>query len=424
MRALISPSRLQGVITAIPSKSAAHRLFICAALADSPSEITLPNSSEDIDATIGCLKSLGAEIEKSGDRYLIRPATKKCIWPHLDCRESGSTFRFLLPVASAICGRASFTGAGRLPLRPISELLNVMSFGGVHFSSDRLPFNISGELQPGNYEITGSVSSQYISGLLMALPILGGDSRIILTSKLQSVSYVKMTLEALESFGIEIAEQENGFMIRGGQRFRSPGSLTVEGDWSNAAFFLAAGAISGDVTVSGLNISSAQGDKAATDILAAYGADISIKGDCVTVRNAPLHGITVDVSQVPDLLPVLAVTACFADGETIFTGAARLRIKESDRLSAVASMINSLGGEAKELEDSLVVRGKPITGGSADSFGDHRIAMSAAIASCGASRDITIENPMAVAKSYPSFYEDFVSLGGIAADMICLNKER
>ena len=408
----IKPSPLCGTIKAPPSKSDAHRLLICSALADKPTVIGLEQTSADIDATMECLRALGAKIEYKGDECTVKPIKTPAVKPLLDCGESGSTLRFLLPAASAVCGGARFLGCGRLPERPLDDLMEVMESGGVRFSEHRLPFDIDGRLNSGDYEIAGDVSSQYISGLLLALPIVSGDSRIILTSKLESAAYVDLTLHAQRRFEIEIQNDGSIFEIRGGQMYRSPDKVAVEGDWSNAAFFLTAGALGGDVTVTEINKNSVQGDSAVERILRDFGALVTSSGDDVNVIARKLSGHTVDVSAIPDLLPILAVAAAFSKGETQFVNAARLRFKESDRLKTTAKMLTSLGGEVAERGDSLTVRGGGLTGGETESFGDHRIAMAACIAAAYCKKPTLIRNAEAVNKSYPTFFKDFARLGG------------
>ncbi|NTU89025.1 MAG: 3-phosphoshikimate 1-carboxyvinyltransferase [Actinobacteria bacterium] len=410
----VSPVPLHGSIDAIPSKSSAHRSFICAACADSETMIFLPHSSVDIDTTIDCLRALGTTIEHENGHYTVIPASFPTSDPLLDCAESGSTLRFLLPVAAALCHNARFTGSGRLPERPIGELMDVMVRHGVRFDSDRLPFSISGSMESGEYTIAGDISSQYISGLLMALPILEGDSHITLTTHLESRGYVEMTLSTLDRFGIDVEGDEVGYSIKGSQRYRAPQNCIIEGDWSNAAFFLAAGALNDEMSVIGLDMASLQGDKAVIEILRRFGAKVDVVGDRVTVRAAHLKGCSIDVADIPDLVPILAVVASAAEGETRIYNAARLRLKESDRLRSVAEMLGAIGGDVEETADGLVIRGKALEGGEVHSYGDHRIVMSAAIAASLCSLPVTIIDAHAVEKSYPAFFEDLRKLGGVA----------
>ena len=412
MNVTISGGAMQGEISSVPSKSAAHRALICAALSDEPTDIYLPISNADIDVTASCLCAMGAEITRNGAYLKVSPIKEVPDFAELDCGESGSTLRFLLPIAAAKLPKTAFFGSGRLPQRPIGELKAAMEKCGAMFSADMLPLSVFGKLNAGRYEIEGNVSSQYISGLLMALPLLDGDSSIILKSPLCSEPYVNITLEMLTSFGIEIERREDGFYVRGGQVFHSPKAVIVEGDWSAAAFFLTAGAIAGDVTVTNLKIGSEQGDREIVEILRKFGANIEILDSSVRVRKAKLTACDVDVSAIPDLLPILTVLASCADGKTVLFNAQNLRHKESDRLSSSAAMINALGGRAEEYPDRLEITGMGLRGGTIDSFNDHRIAMSAAIAASACSGQTTIIGAQAVKKSYPDFFRDFEKLGG------------
>jgi len=410
----ISPSSLEGTISAIASKSDAHRILICAALSSSPCELLLGTSSEDIEATARCMRALGATIEKSENGLKVTPG-KVSEDVFLDCGESGSTLRFLLPVAAALCERAKFTGQGRLPERPIGELMQAMEQHAVSFSAPKLPLETRGRLQSGVYTLPGNISSQYITGLLLALPLLEGDSEIVLTTALESAAYVDITLHALERFGIMITKTQKGYFVRGGQEYKAPEKVRIDGDWSNAAFFLVAGAIGRTVTVTGLDMSSPQGDKKICDILRLFGADVRISDDEITVFSAPLTAQTVDMTEIPDMLPALAVLAANSEGESVFTGAQRLRIKESDRLKTICEMINSLGGECRETEDGVVVTGRKLTGGKVNGSGDHRIVMAAAAAATACVGEVIIDGAQAVKKSYPTFFEDFARLGGEAS---------
>jgi len=414
MIASIFPSPLSGTIPAIASKSDAHRLLILAALCRGETRLLMERRSEDIDATIDCLRTLGAEIEILPDGVLVRGIEQVAENPLLDCKESGSTFRFLLPVACALCNTVRFTGGGRLPERPIGELMHAMQARGVAFSAERLPFATTGKLTGGDFSLPGNVSSQYLTGLLLALPQTKEDSTISLTTHLESAAYVDITLHALRRFGISVEAQGERYHIPGGQAISSPGELRVDGDWSNASFFLAAGALGKPVTVTGLSLESPQGDKAMLDALRRFGATVEATADVITVSPARLTGCTIDVGETPDLLPILAVLGACATGETRLTNASRLRLKESDRLASVSAMLRALGGTVEELPDALVITGGALIGGTVDSVRDHRIAMSAAIASIRCEKEVRILGADAVKKSYPAFFEDLNLLGGHA----------
>ena len=414
MIARISPAQLSGIIPAIASKSDAHRLLILAALSPGETLLRMEQRSEDIDATIGCLRALGALIEILPNGVLVRGIERVNENPQLDCGESGSTFRFLLPVACALCENTRFTGTGRLPERPIGELMHVMQSHGVAFSAGQLPFTTTGWLTGGDFSLPGNVSSQYLTGLLLALPLTKENSTISLTTRLESAAYVDITLHALRRFGVRVNAEDGVYAVSGGQAIQPPGTLTVDGDWSNAAFFLAAGALGKPVTVTGLSLDSPQGDKAILDALRRFGARVNATTDAVTVSPAKLTGCTIDVGETPDLLPILAVLGAFASGETRLVNAARLRLKESDRLASVSAMLRALGGKVEELPDVLAITGGELFGGTVNSVRDHRIAMSAAIASIRCANEVSILGADAVKKSYPAFYTDFNHLGGHA----------
>lgn len=410
----IIPQSLCGEVRAVSSKSHAHRLLICAAFADKPTEIAISGTSDDIDATISCLRSLGAEIILSENCVNIIPAKTISNAPLLDCRESGSTLRFLLPVAAALGCGARFCGSGRLPERPIGALRDALESGGARFSADRLPLEITGKLRAGTYSIPGNISSQFITGLLLALPLLDGESVIEPENALVSGAYVDITTDVLRLFGADISRSGKNYTVRplAGGRFRSPGKVSCDGDWSNAAFFLCAGALGKKVTVSGLSLDSTQGDKAVLSVLEKFGADVTVRGDFVTVSPAPLTGCEFDAEDIPDLVPILSVVAAYADGITRISGCARLRLKESDRMATTAKMLRALGADAREDGDALIIRGGGLSGGTVSGAGDHRIVMSAAIAASSCKSAVTVTGAEAVRKSYPSFFDDYASLGG------------
>ena len=409
----ITPSILHGTAAAIPSKSAAHRSLLCAALADRDTALKLKKRSQDMDATINCLQALGANIRISDGNIRIMPIKQPAQNPTLDCRESGSTLRFLLPVAAALCGSASFAGCGRLPQRPLSPLMEEMEAHGASFSARRLPFTVTKLTAGGTFTLPGNVSSQYITGLLLAAPLLKDGAEIVLSSPLESSGYVEMTIAEMQKFGVRVRRTANTFSVKQG-KYRSPGSLSVEGDWSNAAFWLAAGAIAGQTAVAGLDLHSGQGDRQIVNLLREFGAGVEEKEGHISVSPAPLHALEIDVSDIPDLVPILAVVASISEGETHIKNAARLRLKESDRIFTTGQMLSSLGADARELPDGLIITGKRrLAGGTVPSFGDHRIAMAAAIAACVCDFPVTITGAEAADKSYPSFWQDYKALGGV-----------
>lgn len=416
MNVTMKPFQANGTVFAPPSKSDAHRAIICAALSGGVCTIAPIALSDDIRATIGCVEALGAT-SKIENKTLTIDGTgvfsnKTAI---LDCGESGSTLRFMIPVAAAGGVEATFLGRGRLPERPIGVYTEALPEKGVTVDTEGgLPLKISGQLKSGVYRVPGSVSSQFITGLLFALPLLKGDSDIILTSPIQSAGYINMTIRTMAKFGVEVDILDNGWHIRGRQHY-VPSDYTTDGDWSQAAFFLVAGAVSGDVEVLNANIDSAQGDRRIAALLREFGAEVIQDGDRLRVKRSQMTAIDIDASQIPDLVPVLAVCACFASGVTRITNAERLRIKESDRLKTTAQLINSLGGKVRELPDGLEITGVgKLYGGFAEGCGDHRIVMSAAVCASGAAEKIKCTDAMSINKSYPDFFEDYAKIGGTA----------
>lgn len=407
---------LRGSVTAPLSKSDLHRLMIAAALC--PDECTVIHRytmNDDIQATASVMEAAGAQITFEENCIRVRGIRNPKQHFVANCKESGSTLRFLTPVLAALGADCDFVGSGRLPQRPMSPLTEEMQQHGVAFSSPSLPFTIHGKLESGRYCFPGNVSSQYISGLLLALPLLDGDSRIVLSSPLESRAYVDMTLSVLRRFQIQIEEVSPlEFHIPGGQHYHSPHEIQAEGDWSNAAFWLCAGALAGPITVQGVQRSSLQGDKAVCTLLEQMGASLEYQQDAILVQPSSLHGIVIDGSQIPDIIPILAITAACAEGDTKIIHAGRLRIKECDRLAAVAEMLQTLGISVEEGLDELLIHGQPqLHGGLLHSYHDHRMAMCAAVASLRCDAPVDIEDPHCVEKSYPRFFDDFMSLGGV-----------
>ena len=421
MDVIIGPGTLRGTIKAIPAKSELHRALICAAFADRPTEVLLDGRPyaagipDDIRATVSCLQALGAGIGPSENGFSVGPVRSVPEDPVLDCLESGSTLRFMLPVAAAVSGHAAFTGSGRLPDRPVSELVRAMESHGVSFTADRLPLETHGRLEAGDYEIPGNVSSQYITGLLLAFPLLKEACSLRLTTALHSADYVHITLDVLSRFGVRIAGDGSVYQTEAAETYRSPGTVRIGGDWSNAAAFLVMGVLGAgnDVTAEGLDPDSSQGDRAVTALLRAMGGSVINEQNGVRAVSSPLRSAEIDIDPTPDLMPVLAAAACGASGTTVFRNAGRLRLKESDRIRSTADLIRSLGGAAEEGPDYLAVTGTGrLKGGTADAGGDHRLVMAAAAASCIADGPVRILGAEAVNKSYPSFFNDFKTLGG------------
>ena len=377
----IIPRKLSGTISAIPSKSQAHRMLICGALSDNETTLICPDTNRDIEATASCLNSLGAQITRTTDGYHIRPIRNVPETAVLHCGESGSTLRFLLPVAGALGVDTVFQLEGRLPLRPLSPLWEEMERMGCQLSRPT-PDSIrcTGKLLPGDYVIDGGVSSQFVSGLEFALPLISGETSLHISGKLESKPYVEMTRRAKECFHAP--------------RYHSPGTITVEGDWSNGAFFLAAAALGNPVITENLSQTSPQGDRAVFDLL----SDLE-KHCCISA------------ADIPDLVPILSVVAACKAG-AVFTDIQRLRLKESDRVATVIAMLESLGGKAEATEQTLTVYGTGLKGGTVDCANDHRIAMSAAIAATVCTEPVILLGAQCINKSYPRFFEEYRRLGG------------
>ena len=403
MDIIINPKKLSGNVTVPPSKSVAHRMIIAAALAEGRSEISNLYPSADILATMDCMRNLGAQIDFSGDTAVINGIGNAPETASLDCNESGSTLRFLIPVACALGVKTEFIGSGRLPQRPITPYLEEFPKHGIAFDyNNTMPFFVSGKLTGGKFYVDGGISSQFITGLLFALPLLEEDSEIVLTSHLESKPYVDITLGTLRDFGCEVTENENGYFIKGKQKYK-PFCGVVEGDYSQAAFFEVADALGSDIEISGLNVNSFQGDKKIVEICR----------EIVYNENGVLKPFDIDCSDIPDLVPILSVLATFCEGKSRITNVARLRIKECDRLSAMAQCLNKIGGKVTEHSDSLEIDGVgTLEGGEVESFNDHRIAMSMAVAATRCKGSLKIKGAECVRKSYPDFFEVYEKLGG------------
>ena len=410
---VLQPGERHGSVRIPSSKSVLHRLLICAALGSSSVCISYDGLSKDIAATVSCLQALGTGIAVEKNVINVQPNTITSGNVLLPCGESGSTLRFLLPVAGVLGAKGSFQMEGRLPERPMQPFEELLRKHGMEITRKGSTLCFGGKLRSGEYPLAGDISSQYFSGLLMALPLSDGDSRILPEGKLESEGYIRMTEDALTLAGIRFSKPaKTVWEIQGRQRFALPSSISAEGDWSNAAFFLCMGALSETgVSVFGLNPSSSQGDRAILEILRRFGAVItnsSLEADAVTVRCGALRPTVIDASSVPDLVPVLAVLSCGAVGETQIIHARRLRMKESDRLASTAKLISDLGGTVEELHDGLVIHGTgSLRGGTAETCNDHRIAMSAAVAACLCRETVTVQGVQCVEKSYPAFWDDF-----------------
>lgn len=387
----ITPRKLKGKISAIPSKSQAHRLLICAAFSENPTYLECPQTNEDIEATARCLCALGAQITHDGKGYCITPIRNIPQNAALDCGESGSTLRFLLPVVCALGVNATIQMHGRLPHRPLSPLWEELERMGCKLTRPtETTIETKGMLKAGNFYVNSNISSQFITGLLFAAALLPDHSTITINGELQSKPYIDLTQEALNLFGVETTD----YYTSGRFPFRSPGKITVEGDWSNGAFFLAANALGNAIDIANLNTNSLQGDRAIADILQ-------------NLHSAP----TISVADIPDLTPILAVVFGATTG-AVFTDIGRLRLKESDRVASICNMINNLGAHAVATDNTLTVTPGSYHSCLIDTVNDHRIAMAAAIAATVAEGPITILGAECVAKSYPSFWRDYELLGG------------
>ena len=398
MEQRIIPKKLRGTVTVPPSKSQAHRAVIAACLAGGITEVTNIAFSQDILATTQAMVAFGATVKVNGSTLTVSGAFPE---PEenavIDCSESGSTLRFLIPLAWISGKKTTFTGRGRLMQRPLDPYFALCDSEGIHYERTEQTVSFCGKLKGGTYRLPGNISSQFITGLLFALPLLKADSVIELTTEVESVGYIQMTLDVLKAFGISVTHDNyQTYHIPGNQSYK-PHDITVECDYSQAAFYLCANAMGSQVEVLGLNPESSQGDREIVSIIKRFGS--------------PLSGITIDASQIPDLVPVWAVLSTQAEGTTIVANAARLRIKESDRLATTTDMLRRLGADITEEEDALIIRGKtPLTGGTIDSVNDHRIAMAAAIAATVASGEVTVLGSECVAKSYGNFWQDYFAL--------------
>ena len=412
MNLILHPRPLSGRIAAIPSKSWAHRLLLGAALSGTPTTLPCSSLSEDVEATCACLSATGVSVTYRDGILAVQPGMGPGLC-RLPCGQSGTTFRFLLSVAAALGISADFYLDGRLPLRPLAPLdRELETHGVVLFRPEPGLLQCRGRLQPGAFSLPGNVSSQLISGLLFALPLLDGESTLTVTGPVESGPYLEMTQAALALFGIHIPFDGTSYFISP-TPYQSPGQVQLEGDWSNAAFWLCGGALGGGITVSGLRRDSLQGDRTIGPLLAKLGAHVSWDQDRCTSGPGRLRPIWVDARPIPDLVPILAVAAAAAPGESRIAHAGRLRLKESDRLDTTCRLLQNLGSSIRLEGDCLVIQGgAPLTGGAVESFGDHRIAMAAAVAASLCRGPVQLSGAEAVTKSYPRFWQGYRSLGG------------
>lgn len=416
MDLVITPSALGGSIPAVASKSMAHRILILNALAEHPAELVCPTTSADIEATVRCLEALRA-VAPCGTSGHQRHGTPLI----LDVGESGSTLRFLLPVLGAKGTSAYLVRRGRLGRRPLAPLDDELRAHGMRLAPNGDDLMVEGWLRGGTFVLPGDVSSQYVSGLLMAAPLLTRPTEVLVEMPVQSRPYLDLTIRALEEFGVVVLVDRIEHEGKPHERFRvkptrlcAPQRLEVEGDWSNAAFWLAAGALEPQgVTVTGLDLTSPQGDCTILAALSAFGARIARRGTAARATLDSPRAASLDVSAIPDLVPPLAAVAAIAPGTSVLKNAGRLRLKESDRLATVRDAVCALGGRAHVEGDDLVIEGVArLAGGTVDAANDHRIAMMAAIMATHAMGPVTIGGAQCVEKSYPAFWDDYAALGG------------
>ena len=395
----VQNSIIDGTVLLPPSKSAAHRALICSFLAGG-GEVSPLIESKDMLATVSAIRAL-----ENGENTI-------------NCIESGSTLRFMIPIATALGRAVTFVGEGKLPERPIGEYLRLLPEHNVECRTDGgLPLSIEGQLVGGRFEIAGDISSQYITGLLLALPLLDDDSEIVLTTALESKPYVDMTIKVMADYGVDVVQMENGYFIKGCQKYISR-DYTVEGDWSQAAFYAVAGALFGRVEMTGVDFNSTQGDKQIADIIERFGARVERGENSLTVYKSNLKGIEIDAADIPDMVPALAVLGAYADGTTVIKGAQRLRLKESDRIESVTYNLKKSGADITPMPDGMIIKHSMLKGAELKGFNDHRIVMAMTVAATGAQGESIIDDAQSINKSYPAFFDDYNKLGG-KANVIC-----
>lgn len=396
---LIHPSKLTGQIDAISSKSFAHRALIMAALSNNPTNIYINEFSKDINVTIDGLKNLGVEIEKNEDNVKIIPSKEKIDQATIDMYESGSSLRFFTGVSSHFSKNTKIIGEKRLAQRPNLELINNLRKHGLEISADKIPYTIKGNLKAGQFEFLENKSSQYITAIMLAASKLKGKTYIKLSEKPESIGYIDITIKVLKDFNVDVKKDKHSYIIENPE-IKSPKNYIVEGDWSNAAFFYGANLLGSKIKISNLDKNSLQKDREIVEI-------------CKKIKECKKEGreLKIDISQIPDLCPIVAILLTYLDKTSYIINGERLRLKESDRLESTSKMLNDLGANCQILGDGLKISGK-ISGGKVDSFNDHRIVMAASIGSLLAKEDIIIRNYKAVNKSYPSFFKTFEKIGG------------
>ena len=415
MNVTIKKRHLEGVVDVPSSKSLCHRAIIAASLASGISKISNITFSKDIEATIMAMTSLGAFMERQGNTLIITGSSVRRVYDEIDCNESGSTIRFMIPIALVCDSPITFTGKNNLVNRPLDPFFEIFDEKGISYERKEayLPLKINNGIKSGEYKLRGDISSQFITGLLFALPLLDGDSKIIITTKLESKGYIDLTLDVLKEFGIEVINNNyEEFIIKGNQEYK-PRDYAVEGDFSQSAFFLVGDALGANIKLNMMDMNSHQGDKKILDDLKAFGLNIDYSDSLLSCSVDKLKGATIDFSQSPDLGPALTVLASLVEGKSEFINASRLRIKECDRITCMKEEINKLGGNVEELPDGMIINGvNKLQGGVVDSHNDHRVAMSLAMATLKMDGELKILNASSVSKSFPNFWEVFESLGG------------
>ena len=426
MKIKIKPSTLNGKIEIPPSKSYSHRAVIAAALAESKdnrkSKIDNLKFSVDITTTTDIMENWGAKINREESSLEIVGNSGKVVPrdKYVQCNESGSTIRFLIPIGITNENELIFDGKGKLVDRPLDSYYRIFDEQEIFYKNEngKLPLEVKGKLKAGNYEIDGNISSQFITGLLYALPLLDGDSKLIINKNLESKGYIDLTMEILKLAGIKIKNNDyKSFEIKGNQKYK-PFDYTVEGDYSQVAFWIVAGIISAnrdnEIKCLHVNKNSLQGDREIIEIVERMGAKLEIFDDYLIVKPSKTKGTVIDISQCPDIAPILTVLGALSEGETRIINGERLRIKESDRITSIKTELNKLGANVSEEGDSLIIQGvERFNGGvTVNAWNDHRIAMSLAIASSRCEKEIVLEEAESVRKSYPHFWDDFVKMSG------------
>ena len=412
----LHPGQLKGTLSVPPSKSVAHRAIICAALAKGKSEVSPVDDSQDMKAMLQCMAALGTGFAREG--RLLRLEGQGRVpdgLPVLDCLESGNTLRFLMPLSLVLAGGGRFLTSGRLAQRPLGPYEALFARQGVALLRTADGFFVQGGLAPGRYELPGDVSSQFITGLLLALPLLDGDSEILLTTPPESDGYLQLTMDTMADFGVTVQRPNpQRFLVPGDQSYR-PRDYTVEGDYSQAAVMLCAGAMGSDVALRGLKPESHQGDRAVIGLLQQMGAIYTREGGICSMKAGPLQGICIDGGQFPDILPMMALVCCLSKGESRIENAGRLRLKECDRLTATVTELAKLGADIRAEGDAMVIHGRDTFKGGVlvDSHNDHRMAMMLSIAALHCREPVRLENPSCVKKTWPSYWDDYQALGGI-----------